>query len=468
LRPADPGAVVPQLAFGSCSFQPPGDARVDCGTLVLPRNRTQPTASSIALPFAVFRATNPAPDPVIYLSGGPGGAALAAAAGNYRSWRAFAPGRDFIFVDQRGTGVGWPGLYCPELRGAGSRLAGLDAARAEADALLRCRDRFAAQGVAMADFTSAASAADLDTLRAALGYQRWNLFGISYGTRLALTMLRDNPSSIRSVVLDSPYPPQENLYTAMPPTLDQSLRTLFTDCAANAGCNAAYPDLETVFYSLIERLNAQPQSATLYGSRTTLSGDRLLDVMFRLFYRTTIIPRLPQAIYAASNGDFGPFAELTAARGGGAGQAQALYYAIQCAEELSFVSPQEMQSAVNAFPRLAGFYAGLLETSAIGLDFCARFTSATPDPRENQPVVSDTPVLIFAGAYDPITPPQWRDSAAATLSRSYGYTFPATGHAVIGRGACPISIVRSFFAAPEQAPDAGCVGQVGPPAFVLP
>ncbi|NJM07598.1 alpha/beta hydrolase [Candidatus Gracilibacteria bacterium] len=248
-----------------------------------PRNRAQPTGASLALAFAVFRANNPAPDPVVYLSGGPGGAALAAAAGNYRSWRSFAPDRDFIFVDQRGTGVSWPGLYCPELRGATSGRSGLDAAQAEADALLRCSQRFAAQGVAMADFNSAASAADLDLLRAALGYERWNLFGISYGTRLAVTMLRDNPASIRSVVLDSPYPPHENLYTAMPATLDQSLRTLFTDCATDARCNAAYPELENVFYTLIARLNAQPQPATLYGSSTMLSGDRLIDVMFRLF-----------------------------------------------------------------------------------------------------------------------------------------------------------------------------------------
>lgn len=354
------------------------------------------------------------------------------------------------------------------MRGVGSGLAGIEAARSEADALLRCRDRFATQGVAMADFTSAASAADLDLLRAALGYERWNLFGISYGTRLALTMLRDNPASIRSVVLDSVYPLQENLYTAMPATLDQSLRTLFADCAADARCNAAYPDLENVFYALVARLNAQPQPATLYGARTTLSGDGLVDVMFRLLYRTTVIPRLPQAIDAASTGDFGPFADLTASRGSGSGQAQALYYAIQCAEELSFVSLREMQSAVAAFPRLVGFYAGLLETSAVGLDFCQRFTNATRDPRENQPVVSDTPVLLLVGAYDPITPPQWRESAAATLSRSYGYTFPATGHAVIGRGSCPIGMVRSFFGAPEQAPDASCLGQVGPPAFAIP
>src|SRR6185503_15624183 len=98
------------------------------------------------------------------------------------------------------------------------------------------------KGVDPASATSAENAADVNDLRLALGYDQWNLYGVSYGTRLALTVVRDYPQSVRSVILDSVYPLQVNLYTDLPENFDRALKVLFETCAADADCSSTYPD----------------------------------------------------------------------------------------------------------------------------------------------------------------------------------------------------------------------------------
>ncbi len=465
------GQPLPQIAWGPCPFTVPSRARVDCGTLIVPLERDQPAARSAALAFAIFRDPRPTPDPIVYLSGGPGSPALAGAPALWRAWRPFVAGRDLIFVDQRGTGASWPDLRCPEIGAfaAQARTHGLEGrayARGEAAALLACRERIAAAGTPLRAFTTAAAAADLRDLRLALGYTQWNIFGISYGTRLALALLRDDPAGARSVILDSPYPPQESLYASMPANLNRSLGMLFADCAAQPGCAAAHPDLEARFWRLVVTLNANPLPTNPGDGPGALTGNQLVRIMFRQLYAWQSVPRLPAAIAALERGDVEPLRALVAQRRGvGAGQSQALYYAIQCAEDLGTLAPGWREAALAGQERLAGFYQELLELSGEVEDLCARFGAAPPDPRWRAPVVSDTPTLLLAGAYDPITPPAWRERAAEGLSRAYGFTLRDTGHAVVGRGACPAALIRAFLDNPAAPPDGRCVEQIGPPTF---
>ncbi|MCS6882269.1 MAG: alpha/beta fold hydrolase [Oscillochloridaceae bacterium] len=470
-RPATGGQPLPQIAWGPCPFTVPARARVDCGTLIVPLERDRPGSRSAALAFAIFRDPRPAPDPIVYLSGGPGSPALAGAPALWRAWQPFVAGRDLIVVDQRGTGASWPDLRCPEVRAfaAEARRQGLTGrayAQGEAAALLACRERIAAGGTPLRAFTTAAAAADLRDLRLALGYTQWNIFGISYGTRLALALLRDDPAGARSVILDSPYPPQESLYAGMPANLNRALGTLFADCAAQPGCAAAYPDLEERFWRLVAALNANPLTANFGDGPVALTGNQLVRIMFRQLYAWQSVPRLPAAIAALERGDAEPLRALVAQRRGvGAGQAQALYYAIQCAEDLGTLEPGWREKALAGHERLAGFYQELLELSGEAENLCAHFDSAPPDPRWRAPVVSDTPALLLAGAYDPITPPAWRERAAEGLRRSYGFTLRDTGHAVVGRGACPAGLIRAFLDNPAASPDGRCVEQIGLPAF---
>jgi pimeloyl-ACP methyl ester carboxylesterase len=192
---------------------------IACGMLTVREDRSQPNGATIQLAVAIIptRSPTPAPDPVVYLAGGPGSAALSGAPRLARAWAPFLANRDLIVFDQRGTGFSRPALRCPESERSsdaelGRVLSADESVRAEVAALQRCHARLVREGVHLGAYTSAASAHDLEDLRVALGYGRWNLLGISYGTRLALTAMRDTPQSIRSVILDSTYPLQVNLY----------------------------------------------------------------------------------------------------------------------------------------------------------------------------------------------------------------------------------------------------------------
>ncbi|MGQ9928612.1 MAG: alpha/beta fold hydrolase, partial [Chloroflexaceae bacterium] len=381
------GQALPQVARGACPFSVPSRARVDCGTLIVPLERDRPVARSVALAFAIFRDPRPAPDPIVYLSGGPGSPALASAPALWRAWQPFVAGRDLIVVDQRGTGASWPDLRCPEIGAFAAEarrqgLAGRAYAQGEAAALLACRERIAAAGTPLRAFTTAAAAADLRDLRLVLGYTQWNLFGISYGTRLALAMLRDDPGGARSVILDSPYPPQESLYAGMPANLNRALGTLFADSEAQPGCAAAYPDLEARFWRLVAALNADPLLANPGGGSDALTGNQLVQTIFRQLYAWQSIPRLPAAIVALERGNVEPLQALVAERRGvGAGQSQALYYAIQCAEDLGTLPVGWREAALTGQERVAGFYQELLELSGEAENLCARLGAALPDPR---------------------------------------------------------------------------------------
>ncbi len=472
------GQAGPQFAAARCPFAVPKGLSVRCGYLSVPENRARPDSPQIRLMVSIVRGRAPrAADPVLYLSGGPGSGAVYSTATLARGWAGFLGNRDLIVVDQRGTGFSQPSLTCPELgpvHTAHLREVVAPAARLDAEhgALMRCRDRLARAGVDVGAYSSAANAADLRDLRLALGYQQWNLLGISYGTRLALTALRHDAEGIRSVVLDSVYPPQANLFTGLAPNLDRALRTLFDGCAASQGCAAAYPDLEGRFYALVERLNAEPVTVRVRDPRGAsvsmrVDGARLIEVVFRMLYVSAELPRLPQMIAGTAAGDYRELARMQASRlARSQGVSEAMYYAVECQEDMALINLDQARAAVATYPRLQSYYAATPELNPAGFALCAAWRPGPPDPAVAAPVVSDVPALLLAGEYDPITAPAWADAAAATLSRGEVYHFPGTGHAVITRGACPHRMIAAFLSNLSAAPVAQCAAALGPPAFV--
>lgn len=455
-----------------CPFNVPGGLNVECGYLTVPEDRRQFDGRTIQLAVAIVRttSTNPAPDPLVYLSGGPGSPATQSTVSLARGFTRFLGNRDFIVFDQRGTGFSQPALTCPEVGQLNYDLLVQNVGRAEkvqaeAETLLRCRNQLADQGINLAAYNSAASAADLNDLRIALGYSQLNLLGISYGTRLALTAMRDYPEGIRSAVLDSAYPPQVNLYTEMPANANRAFTTLFRGCATDPACNAAYPDLERVFYDLVDQLNATPATVPVPNPRTggtlnaTFDGSKLVGVLFGMLYRTDIIPQLPRLIYATSNGDYTMLGQLESQRlGRQGGFSHGTYFSVQCSEEIPFATLDTVNATAAEYPLLQTFFSGIIENTPAIFDLCAGWGVNPPDPSENAPVHSDIPTLLLAGEYDPITPPAWGQLTAETLSTSFFYQFPGTGHAVITRGACPYGIIQSFLSNPTSAPDGTCAG----------
>lgn len=479
--PAAAQTAKPKYTITKCQFTIPKGMAISCGILTVPEDRAKPQGKQIQLAVAIARgAGKRAADPVLYLAGGPGSPAVRSTAGLAKGWADFLGSRDLIVIDQRGVGFSTPVLTCPEVEsfifdslkrsyGPGMR------ASEEAKALLACRQRLSKQGINLAAYTTEASTRDLEDLRLALGYKQWNVFGISYGTRLGLEYMRAYPSSVRSLALDSVYPSQANLLTTIPANLNNALRRLFDGCAADPRCQQAYPKLENDFDALLSKLDAQPARVKVSDPRNKaliheeIDGGRFVEIIFRTLYTTASIPRVPYVIAAARDGNFQPLAALETARLSRAlGSSHALYYSVQCAADISRYSTAEADAAARSYPRLERYVRNLMELTPEVRQICSAWDSKKEPDIMQAAVRSDVPSLLLSGEFDPITPAAWADLAAETLSKSTVYHFPGTGHAVITRGTCPVSILRAFLTNPNAALQATCPTQAGSPEWVLP
>jgi pimeloyl-ACP methyl ester carboxylesterase len=460
---------VPRFEPAPCPVEaPPG---VECGYLVVWEDRADPAEGTIRLAVAILPSdsASPAPDPIVYLEGGPGGSALE----GLDTWLGspFLTERELILFEQRGTRYAEPELDCPELKQVYVEAweAGLeddDIIEREVAAAAECRARLAAAGADLAAYNSAASAADLEDLRLMLGYDAWNLYGISYGTRLALTVLRDYPEGVRSAVLDSVYPPQVDGLVELAPNAERALGVLFADCRADAACVAAYPHLEATFYEVLARADAQPfhvrvpHPDTGEMLRLPVDGEDLVSLLFLTLYDAEIIPYLPLVIDRVHAGDEGvlvPLAHfaLSTYLSGSDGMS----YSVTCHEEVPFNTLEEAATAARRVPEPLRIFdiTGTLE-------ICSLWGAGTAGPVETEPVRSEVPTLVLEGAYDPITPPAFGQAAAAWLPNSYYFEFPGLSHGVT-LDECPAEIAQDFFENPDTPPQAGCLEGMGPPAF---
>jgi pimeloyl-ACP methyl ester carboxylesterase len=464
---ADAFADVPRFEPAACPFTVPTGAAVECGYLVVPEDRSQPQGRTIRLAVAILksRSDDPAPDPVAYLEGGPGSSAFRRV--GWLLGTPFLDSRDIIVLEQRGTRYSEPWLDCPEVGKAladsfSVALSDEEEIAREVEAAVQCRDHLIAEGVNLAAYTSVASAADFEDLRHVLGYEEWNLYGISYGTRLALTVMRDHPASIRSVILDSTYPPPADFYVEFVPRAVSSLDLLFAECAADPQCRVAYPDLRAAFYDLVERMNAEPIPLPIHGPPHTL---RLTGADFALgavaaLDGTETIAFLPFLINQVQQGNPEVLIPLADQGLGPRVRSMGMFYSVECHDEAAFNPPELVEASINAHPQLGNFVAYRSD-----LAVCAVWETAKSDPIEDEPVHSDIPTLVLAGEYDPTTPPYWGQMAAETLSRSFFYEFRGVGHATT-RHHCPAGMAAAFLDDPSVPPDASCMAAMRGPDFI--
>ncbi|GAB5494170.1 MAG: alpha/beta fold hydrolase [Phototrophicaceae bacterium] len=453
------------LRTSPCRFDVPRRIDIDCMTLRVPENRSDPNTVNIVLSLAILRHPdgNPEPDPIIFLQGGPGGISLDNLSLTYpnRFEPLFMTNRDIIVFDQRGIGDSRPSLDCNTYRRAETDL--LDFRLDESilskfeidsylsDLLISCGELLSTLHD-LEGYNSRENAGDIEAIRQALGYEQVNLWGISYGTKLALTAMRDYPNSFRRVVLDSVYPLEANLYTELPINFERSLSLLFERCQADRACHQTYPDLESILYTAVDDLNRRPirfDAPNPYNNGVfediVFDGDVLLRTIFQLLYSTDLLARLPQLIYQASERNTDTWSILLgwiiAQRGS---IAVGMNYAVQCHEELAFTQAGEIMSAWDSYPQFES-YSATFDNRQEWTIICEAFNAGQATEYENQPVTSDIPTLILSGEYDPITPPSWAQQVDDSLSNSYYVALPNSGHGVSGSVGCGQSIVIEFF-----------------------
>lgn len=462
-------AAEPTFERAPCEVVVPADRPVECGTVEVPVRHEDPDGPTLELAVVVIRSTaaEVEPDPVVYLHGGPGSGRLdqgfAAVGAN-----PFLGRRDLIFFDQRGTGRSTPDLNCPERELAFVAVLTQtrpfdEELRLVGDAVAACHARLRDEGVDLDAFDTVQNAQDLAVVRQALGVREWNLWGASYGTRLALEALRHHPEGIRSVILDSVYPP-----TAGGGDPAESGRRAFAalaaGCAADPVCDTANPDVEATLERAARALDRQPYAFTWQRPdgpvELALVGDDLVGGLFNALYDTALVPLLPGAITSMSVGDR-TLVPLVADTGIPFinDATEGAFFSVECADNGARMD----RARVEELRRDPG-RAGLLLLST-WQPFCERWPVEQLPSTFGDPVRSDVPALVVAGEYDPITPPGDSRAAAEALGRATFVQVPRGGHTPLFDTECTTDLALRFLDAPGPV-DTACVATIRPQPFV--
>ena len=460
---------VPRFEDSQCAVDVPEteQGRVRCGYLVVRENRARKNSRTIRLPIIILKSNskNPQPDPVLRTLGGPGASSLRMIRG-----RRFSPwlnDRDLVIFEQRGTRYAEPNLDCYEVgavrvENARTNVTGQEAIRREVAAAKLCYDRLVKSGADLSGYDSVQSAADIEDLRLVLGYPQWNLYGVSYSARLMLNVMRDHPKGIRSVILESVLPPSVNYDEVGVDGAVRSLDLFFSDCAAEANCAKAYPNLAESFYGLVKRLNEAPielklkPAGSLERVSIRISGDDittwLLDNVLSAD-REAILAG-PTQISRLLDGDFSPLNAYAEDKLRPGGYMLGMRFSFWCREEMPFEDPQKIAAQARLYPNLSGY-----EIQPQLLAVCDVWKVGRANSRENRPVKSAIPTLVLAAEYDAYTPPSWGRLVAGTLRNSYFYEVPQVGHGPGFSSTCARNMIAEFLNNPHAPPDASCLKQ---------
>jgi len=479
--PATPEASsLPVFEETGCWFRGPRDRDTTCGWLVVPEKRGQPNGRSIRLAVAILEPDRERYEPVVYLTGGPGQPTYIETAADILTWwdyfdrEPWLRGRRLIIVDQRGTGLSEPKLDCPGLYDpvTWSGVVGTPADRPDVTAsqqqgLEACRDQLLGQGIDLSAYNTAESAADVADLRRALGIESWVIYGISYGTRLALTVLRDHGEGVSAAILDSVLPLEVDFIGESAATFEEALKRLFADCRADYSCDSAFGDLQTLLTETVRRFDAAPLPLRLTEANEAprfvhFNGENYLWIVFSALYDWDRIERLPMLIQRTAAQDYRYLASEARASyldSGDSDFAEGMQFSVGCNEEFPFYKAKPL-------PRTLALLDGWVEGDFY-LWACPLWPSGRAAEAENQPAVSEVPVLLLSGDYDPITPASWAKRALAGLPRGHHLVFRGIGHDVVDSTDCGGEAVADFLANPNKRPTTPCVGEMEPPYFVL-
>jgi len=464
-----PAAATPDIALLrsrlalTSSVHPQTGLTILEGTFAVPEDRASGKGRLIHLEVIVLRAKSatPRPDPVFVFAGGPGSDVTQSWRGHLNSWQ--QQDRDIVLVSQRGTG-GDNRLGC-RLAVDDDNVQGYLDPLFRDDVFKPCLEELKGK-FDLTKYSTVAAADDYNDVRLALGYDRINVTGGSYGTRMALVYMRQHPATVRTAILNGvvPIANKNPLYHAA--NFDLAIRALVAECAAESDCRAAVPNLDAEFRAILTRLEAKPAATFVAHPVTrarvavTLTREAFLEALRVVMYSGARNRQVPMLIHRAYEGDVEPFAEIgvSSERSLRRGLALGHLLSVTCAEDVDRITEQEIVTIAGG--TLAG------EGRVRGQKTMCGFWPRSDVPKNyGDPVSVDVPTLLLSGTLDPVTPPRWGDEAASHLPRSLHLVVPGA-HGV--GGGCLTEIQRRFLeAGTTDKLDVSCAADIKPAKFQL-
>ena len=442
-----------------------GSVAARCGTLTVPENRGEKDGRQLQLHIALVPAlrTRAEPDPLFIISGGPGQAASDFYLAMSHVFGRIRRDRDIVVLDQRGTGRS-NRLDCPLPN---------DSDLTEADpAIIRSHTSACLKSIAGDPrfYTTSVAVRDLDEVRAALGYERLNLYGISYGTRVAQHYLRRHPQRVRTVVLDGVVPPDLALGPHIAIDAQAALDALFARCSQSKPCVAAFPDLRKSFDALRAHLKESPLDLSIADPVTAAPlrlhfGAAELNAAVRMLsYSDETASTLPFLIHQAqvAGRPENLAAQFEMVKRSMQNQlAYGMHFGVVCSED----APRWQQENVST-ESLASTYIGadfMVSMQAI----CELWPRGPVDEDFSELLKTDTPVLALSGEADPVTPPSYAARALTHFSNAKHLTLAGQGHGQLGTGCMPRVVARFIADASTAQLDDDCLKGIAPAPFMI-
>ena len=456
-------AAQPRLVLTPCH---PAGAREElrCGTYEVFENRQTRRGRRLPLKIVVIpaRRPHPAEGPIFLLSGGPGETNTEFARPLLES--PLRRDHDMVLVDFRGTGEGHR-LACRTPR-SDDHLEGYLQTPFAPEVARACR-RELEQRFDLSQYSTAATVDDLDEVRRALGHDRINLDGGSFGTYAALMYIRAHGEHVRSAYLTSLVTLENRVPLYHAQAAQWGLDRLFEQCDADAACHVAYPRLREDFSAVLARLRRGPVRAwarhPVTGARTEigLTERAFADAVRVMMYSGARGREVPFLIKQARAGNFDLLAEsaIDSSRNFYAGMPIGLYYAVTCNEFVDRIRPEEVEPATR------GSYAGSWRVRD-QMASCRMWPKTVLPADYFAPFRSDVPALLISGNTDPAAPPRWGEEVHSFLPGSVHLVVPG-GH--VPDTACTDSIAGAMFrTGSTRGLDLGCVADLRPAPFKLP
>jgi len=452
-----------RIEFSNCSLTLPGTsltASARCGSLEVAENPADPDGRKISLKIAVAPATGKStePDPVFFFAGGPGQAATETWVMIRSTLNKIRKKRDIVMIDQRGTGSSNQLACESDVEEDLNQEIDFDLVRKETEKCLAALDgdpRFYTTTIAMGDYNQ---------VREAMGYDKINIMGVSYGTRSAQVYLRLFPETVRSITLDSVVPMQLALGQEHALMLDRSVEKVFADCAADEACKSRFPEGFGELNRLFMQLQEEPREITITDPVSglprpmLLSADTLGVAIRFLSYASETQALLPLLVHeAVTTGDLSRLASQAILVMSGLSEmlSKGLELSVMCSEDYPFMDLDADYSQTlmgNLMMKIVDLQCGIWPHGEVPEGF-------------HEPVHSGLPVLLMSGERDPVTPPVYAAQVAETFPNSLNLVARGQSHSVM-KNVCLRDITTAFIEKGSvEDLDTSCVEKIRPAPF---